>query len=133
MLKIYGSMLCPDCVQCRKDLDQAGVDYEYLDFSESLANLKAFLKLRDTKTVFEHAGVAYQSFFNRSDAQSGGTLGSISLSHVSVLSVDIGIAQLAMHSACECFAKTDYEMMTKALTEFYSSEILVDENGIKVR
>ena len=26
MLKIYGSMLCPDCVECRKDLDQAGID-----------------------------------------------------------------------------------------------------------
>ena len=53
MLKIYGSMLCPDCVQCRKDLDQAGVSYEYLDFSDELKNLKEFLKLRDTCSVFE--------------------------------------------------------------------------------
>ena len=34
MLKIYGSMLCPDCVQIRKDLDKAGVEYEYLDMVE---------------------------------------------------------------------------------------------------
>lgn len=47
MLKIYGSMLCPDCVQCREDLDKAGVAYEYLDFSESLKNLKDFLMLRE--------------------------------------------------------------------------------------
>lgn len=47
MLKIYGSMLCPDCVQCRADLDQAGVEYEYLDFSENLKNLKEFLQLRE--------------------------------------------------------------------------------------
>ena len=47
MLKIYGSMLCPDCVQCRKDLDAAGVEYEYLDFADSLRNLKEFLKLRE--------------------------------------------------------------------------------------
>lgn len=52
MLKVYGSMLCPDCVQCRKDLDQAGVDYEYLDFSDNLRNLKEFLSLRDTSPVF---------------------------------------------------------------------------------
>lgn len=52
MLKIYGSMLCPDCVQCREDLDRAGVSYEYLDFSESLLNLKEFLKLRDSEEVF---------------------------------------------------------------------------------
>lgn len=47
MLKIYGSMLCPDCVECRADLDRAGVAYEYLDFSESLLHLKEFLKLRE--------------------------------------------------------------------------------------
>ena len=47
MLKIYGSMLCPDCVQCREDLDRAGVLYEYLDFSENLKNLKEFLILRE--------------------------------------------------------------------------------------
>ena len=47
MLKIYGSMLCPDCVRCREDLDRAGVSYEYLDFSENLRNLKEFLILRE--------------------------------------------------------------------------------------
>lgn len=47
MLKIYGSMLCPDCVQIRKDLDGAGVEYDYFDFGESLLHLKEFLKLRE--------------------------------------------------------------------------------------
>lgn len=47
MLRIYGSMLCPDCVQCRKELDEAGVAYEYLDFGDHLKNLKDFLKLRE--------------------------------------------------------------------------------------
>lgn len=50
---IYGSMLCPDCVECRKDLDAAGTAYTYCDISENLACLKAFLKLRDTEPVFE--------------------------------------------------------------------------------
>mgnify|MGYP002514414663 FL=1 len=53
MIKIYGSMLCPDCVQCRKDLEKAGVEYEYLDFSEHLLHLKEFLVLRDSESVFE--------------------------------------------------------------------------------
>lgn len=52
MLKIYGSMMCPDCVQCRKDLDKAGVKYEYLDFADSLWNVKLFLNLRDSEAVF---------------------------------------------------------------------------------
>ena len=52
MLKIYGSMQCPDCVKCREDLDKAGVEYEYLDFSEDLRNLKAFLSIRDSSDLF---------------------------------------------------------------------------------
>ena len=52
MLKIYGSMLCKDCVTCRKELDQAGVAYEFLDFADNLMNLKAFLSLRDRNSRF---------------------------------------------------------------------------------
>lgn len=55
MLKIYGSMLCKDCVQCREDLDKAGVPYIYLDFSEDLKNLKEFLSYRDTLEIFATA------------------------------------------------------------------------------
>ena len=53
MIKIYGSMLCPDCVACRKDLDEAGTAYEYLDFSDDLKNLKEFLKIRDGNPMFD--------------------------------------------------------------------------------
>lgn len=52
MIRVYGSMLCPDCVQCRAELDKAGVAYEYLDFSDDLKNLKEFLKLREENPVF---------------------------------------------------------------------------------
>ncbi len=55
MLRIYGSMLCKDCVQCRADLDNAGVAYDYLDFSEDLCNLKEFLALRDQCQVLQSA------------------------------------------------------------------------------
>ena len=53
MIRIYGSMLCPDCVQCQEDLDKAGVAYEYLDFSEDLRNLKAFLTIRESCPLFD--------------------------------------------------------------------------------
>ncbi len=52
MLKIYGNMLCPDCVECRADLDRAGVEYEYLDIGNDLRNLKEFLRLRE-EPVFD--------------------------------------------------------------------------------
>jgi len=55
MLKIYGHMQCPDCQKCREDLDRAGIPYEYLDFSEGLAYLKAFLVLREQEPVFNAA------------------------------------------------------------------------------
>lgn len=52
MLKVYGSMLCPDCVACRKAFDAAGVQYVYLDFADHLLNLKRFLKMRDNDPAF---------------------------------------------------------------------------------
>lgn len=55
MLKIYGSLLCPDCVKCKADLEAAGVEFEYLDFADSILNLKEFLKIRDMNPIFEEA------------------------------------------------------------------------------
>ena len=52
MLKIYGSMLCPDCVKCLEDLDRGGGSYEYLDFSKNLLALKEFLAIRDREEIF---------------------------------------------------------------------------------
>ncbi len=54
MLKVYGSMLCSDCVKCREELDAANVRYEYLDFSDDLRNLKEFLILREA-SIFDDA------------------------------------------------------------------------------
>lgn len=53
MLKIYGSPLCPDCVKCKQELEEAGVAFLYLDIGEKLLYLKQFLKLRDTDSIFE--------------------------------------------------------------------------------
>ena len=52
MLKIYGSMLCKDCVECVEDLKNANVEFEFLDFADSLRNLKEFLKIRDESELF---------------------------------------------------------------------------------
>ena len=72
------------------------------------------------KTVFDKANVKYQDFYMRSDLPCGGTLGAISGTHVSIRSADIGIAQLAMHSAVETFAATDETEIEKGLTAFFS-------------
>ena len=62
MLKIYGSMLCPDCVACCEELSRAGVSYEFLDFADNLKNLKEFLLIRDREDLFR-------------EVQSNGTIG----------------------------------------------------------
>ncbi len=54
MLKIYGSMLCKDCVACCAALDEAGISYEFCDFAKDLANLKTFLTLRDQLPEFHN-------------------------------------------------------------------------------
>ena len=53
MLEIYGSMLCKDCVECVEDLKKANVEFEFLDFADSLLNLKEFLKIRDENPLFD--------------------------------------------------------------------------------
>ncbi len=84
------------------------------------------------KQIFNKAGVKYQTFYNRSDMRSGGTLGAISLGQVGVLSADLGLAQLAMHSAVETFAASDYEELLKGLQAFYASSIEIDGEKIAV-
>ena len=51
-MTIYGSMLCPDCVECCIDLDAAGVAYTFCDFADELKYLKQFMMIRDREPVF---------------------------------------------------------------------------------
>ncbi len=71
------------------------------------------------KKICMEAEVPYQIFYNHSDVLGGSTLGNISTAHVSVTSVDIGLAQLAMHSAVETAGAKDVEMLIKALRVYY--------------
>ena len=70
--------------------------------------------------ICEKAGVPVQHFANRSDMAGGSTLGNISTSHVSVESVDIGLAQLAMHSLYETAGTKDLAMLVQAMEEMWN-------------
>lgn len=72
------------------------------------------------KNICKKAGVPYQTFVNRSDMVGGSTLGNISTSHVSIPSVDIGLPQLAMHSAVETAGAKDAEYALKAFRVFFA-------------
>ena len=73
-----------------------------------------------TKLWCKKAKVPYQFFYNRSDMVGGSTLGNISNSQVSVASVDIGLPQLAMHSAIETAACADSTAAIKLFKVFWT-------------
>lgn len=84
------------------------------------------------RKVCDMAGVPVQRFANRSDIPGGSTLGNIVSAHASMNSVDIGLAQLAMHSARELAGARDVDYMVKALTAFYEAELAIEEGTVKL-
>ena len=68
----------------------------------------------------------YKRQANRSDKAGGSTLGNISNMQVSVHAVDVGCAQLAMHSCVETAGSRDVELAIEALTAFYNANICID-------
>ena len=72
------------------------------------------------RKVCQQADVPVQTYYNRADLPGGSTLGNISLSHVSVPSVDIGLPQLAMHSCYETAAVKDALYLEDAMAAYYS-------------
>ena len=79
--------------------------------------------------ICERAGVPVQRYANRADMPGGSTLGNIANTQVSLNTVDIGLAQLAMHSAFETAGARDTELMVKALTAFFLSCITAEGGG----
>lgn len=71
------------------------------------------------KDLCKEADVPCQSYTNRSDIMGGSTLGNISTAHVSVPTVDIGLPQLAMHSAVETGGVKDTEYAVNMFKVFF--------------
>ena len=76
------------------------------------------------------AGVKTQTYCNRADIPGGSTLGHISLAHVSVPTVDIGLAQLAMHSSFETAAISDALALEAAMAAYYGKSLRAGADGI---
>lgn len=65
------------------------------------------------------ADIPVQKFTNRSDERGGTTIGPIASAHLPIMSVDIGIPILAMHSVRELGGVEDYKYMTQSFVEFF--------------
>ena len=83
--------------------------------------------------ICEGAGVRTQSYYNRADIPGGSTLGSISNARVPVSTVDIGLPQLAMHSAVETVGAGDVCEMVRAITAVFSSAAISTADGVKIK
>ncbi len=81
------------------------------------------------RKICAKANVPVQTYCNRADMAGGSTLGNVSLGQVAVPSVDIGLAQLAMHSCYETAGIRDIGYLEQAMTAFYSSTYLHESDG----
>ena len=61
------------------------------------------------KNLLKKNKIKYQDFYCNSDMRCGSTLGLFISTRLNINSVDIGLCQLAMHSACEMMKRNDIE------------------------
>lgn len=75
------------------------------------------------RQIFKAANVPCQSYFNHTNVAGGGTLANISGTQVSMHAVDIGLPQLAMHSACETAGTADTDYLIRTMAVCFSAKI----------
>ena len=71
------------------------------------------------RLLCRETGEQTQTYANRSDLPGGSTLGSISDTRVAVPTVDIGLAQLAMHSAYETMGARDLDSLVRGMAAYF--------------
>lgn len=79
--------------------------------------------------ICRRASLPVQHYANRSDMPGGSTLGNIANTKVSLPTADIGVAQLAMHSAFETAGARDTEYFIATVRAFYESCLTMERDG----
>lgn len=72
------------------------------------------------KNICRKHDIPCQTYTNRSDIPGGSTLGNLVMAQVSMAAADIGLPQLAMHSAYETAGTKDMDYLIKFATEFFN-------------
>ncbi len=80
--------------------------------------------------ICRKAGVPVQHYSNRPDQAGGATLGNIANTKLGMTAVDIGMAQLAMHSCFETAGREDVSHLIGAIAAFYKANLTVTEDGV---
>lgn len=79
------------------------------------------------------AEVPVQHYANRPDQMGGSTLGNIADTKLPIPTVDIGMAQLAMHSCFETMGSRDVEAFVRAVRACYESSLRFTPEGVALR
>ena len=85
------------------------------------------------KTMLDKAGVEYQDYYNHSDLRCGSTIGLMTSANLAMNACDIGLAQLAMHSAVETVGSTDIAKMQKCVNAFLDCSIVQKGHNIEIK
>lgn len=101
-----------------------------LKFNSNMAYTSDAFTSAFVKTLCKENNIPYQVFFNRSDVRGGSTLGNISISQESILTADIGMPQLAMHSSFETIGSEDTKHMFNLMSSFYKTVFKIDNDKI---
>lgn len=73
------------------------------------------------KLACDQAEVAVQEYSHRGDLPCGSTIGPLAAAGLAVDTVDVGMAQLSMHSAREVMAAVDVGRMVRAFTAWFTA------------
>lgn len=84
------------------------------------------------KLICDKEKIKYQDATAKNDLTGGSTLSGLSLRHVSVTSIDVGLPQLAMHSSIEVCSIKDYYELYKMMKAFYHSNIEIKKESTKI-
>ena len=71
------------------------------------------------RLICERAGIAVQEYSHRNDMACGSTIGPITAARLGIPTLDVGMAQLSMHSIRELMATRDVEVMVRAFSAWF--------------
>jgi aspartyl aminopeptidase len=83
-------------------------DLKYASSAKSLAK---------ARSIAQRANIPLQHFCSRSDQLCGSTVGPLITSTTGIITVDLGVPQLSMHSSRELIATKDYVSLVSFLKE----------------
>ncbi len=82
--------------------------------------------------ICRKANVPVQHYSNRPDQAGGSTLGNIANTKTAMSTVDIGMAQLAMHSCYETAGSQDVDSFIRAAAAFYGTVLQAEDGGVTI-